>query len=167
MAYVRTNHMIDTNYCDTRGYGGRFRYDGNVDFEKETKHDALKGYAQVASKTYWSGGMPKSMWIGYKFVVYDIPDGNIKLETYIDNTDGYNGGHWIKINEFMDNGSNFGVENDACNIGIDPALRLTSSDTRPGSETVKPNLAVYFRSDGVGIDGLWYKKVSVREIAAE
>jgi len=167
MAYSRTNHITDTNYCDTRGYGGRFRYDGSIDFEKETKHNAPKGYSQVANKTYWLVGMPKNVWIGYKFVVYDMADGNVKLETYIDNTDGYNGGNWTKINEFTDNGSNFGVGNDACNVGIDPALRLTLSDIRNGSETGKPNLAAYFRSDGVGIDGLWYKKASVREIVAK
>ncbi len=163
--YARTNHVIDADYCDARGYGGRFRYDGDVDFEKETKHDSQKGYAQISNKTYWPVGMPKNVWIGYKFIVYDILDGNVKLELYRDDTDGLYGGTWIKINEFMDNGSNFGVGNDACNIDVDPALRLTSSDTRSGSETGKPNLAIYFRSDGVDIDGIWYKKTSIREIA--
>ena len=163
-AIARTNHAIDTNYCDTRGYGGRFTYEGIIDFEKETKHDDTNGYYQVGGNTYWSEGMIKNKWIGYKFVIYDLNDGNVKLELWEDETDGINGGSWKKVNEFVDNGNNFGVGYTACKSGINPALRLTNSDIRPGSESGKPNLAVYFRSDGVGADGLWYKKASIREI---
>jgi len=162
MAYARTNHLIDLDYCDTRGYGGRFRYDGNTDFEKETKHDY--GFYSVATKTYWPIGMTKNIWIGYKYVVYDMPDGNVRLELWMDETNGLNGGNWTKVNEFIDTGSNFGVGGTPCKSGINPALRLTASDNRPGSETGKPNIAIYFRSDGVGTDGLWFKKASVREI---
>jgi hypothetical protein len=171
MAYARTNHLVDTNYCDTRGYGGRFKYDGIIDFEKEIKHNS--SYAQTESNNYWPEGMPAYRWIGYKFVVYDVVGNNslntgVKLELWLDTTDGLNGGNWTKVYEFIDNGENFGTVGNnggvSCASGINSSLGLFSSDNRPGSETGKPNLAVYFRSDGVNNEGLWYKKASIREI---
>lgn len=167
VSVARTNHLIDENRCDTRGYSGRFTLDGRIDFEKEIDHHADNGYRQTATMRYWPGGMPKNVWIGYKFVVYDLSNGNVKLELWMDNTDGLNGGKWILVDEFIDNGKNFGNEGPGCKPNIDPYAILSSSDIRTGSETGKPNLAVYFRTDELNDNGLWYKKASVREITTD
>jgi hypothetical protein len=165
VAVARSNHLSDTALCDTRGYGNRFRTDGNIDYEKEIRHNdgTAENYAIASSKKVpqWNASLNK--WYGFKYVVYDTPDGNVKLESYIDLTDGANGGTWEKVNEFTDTGTNLG-SGLACKAGINPALKLDGSGSRDGSESGKPNLSVYFRSDLVGQNGLIYKKGSVREI---
>jgi hypothetical protein len=82
----------------------------------------------------------------------------------MDATDGLNGGTWIKLNEFIDTGSNFGVGGKSCKQGVDPAMKLTNASSRDGSESGKPNITTYFRADGIKTNGLLYKDGSIREI---
>ena len=155
---ARSNHLSDDPRCDTRGYGSRVRYDGLTDFEKETAHPLNEAHQQ---QQVWRQGMPHQVWIGYKFLVYDRPDG-VHLETWLDLADGRNGGAWILVNEMTDDGQVFGRA--PCAPGIDPRMALTGRPARPGSESGRPNVSVFFRSDQVDRDGLVYKWASIREI---
>lgn len=161
-AVARSNHLTtedgSSDRCDTRGYGGRLRFDGHVDFEKETAHPHNQA---TSNRTVFPNGMPTGVWLGVKYVVFDQDDG-VHLQMWLDLTDGRGGGDWRLINEVIDHGHLFGDV--PCATGIDPAMALDNDSSRKGSESGKPNVSVYFRGDGIGDGGLSYKWGSVREI---
>lgn len=160
---ARSNHLRtedgSADPCDTRGYGGRLRFDGHADFEKETSHPENEAVDNVQ---VFPGGLPVDRWLGLKLVVYDGADG-VHLELWLDQAEGRGGGAWRLVAEAVDNGRLFGRV--PCAAGVDPRMALTSSGERPGSESGRPNLSVFFRSDGIGPDGLVYKWASIREIS--
>ena len=89
--------------CTATTYHGRFRYDANMDFNKELQHQA--GSKSRLRHDIWNGnGLPFNTWIGMKYVVHNVENG-VKLELYRDLTEGANGGSWVLMGEITDSGS--------------------------------------------------------------
>jgi hypothetical protein len=163
VAVARTNHGIDADpadaLCDSRGLGARMRYDGAVDFEKETAHPAN---VVLRQRRLWAGQLPLRRWIGFKYLVFDVGS-DVRMEVWRDLGGGVDGGRWERVLEARDDGRTHGTE--ACAPWVDARAALTASSYRAGSESGRPNRSVYFRTDEVGDAGLLYKWGSVREIA--
>ena len=163
--FARTNHGTNgdetVNLCDDRGYGGKVTIDGRWEFEKEIRHESDKGYSIIGTYKPWSG-LPKDTQVGVKYILHNMAVGTrVKVELYRDMTNGLNGGTWEKMTEFIDDGTNWGVKQSSCKLGVDPAMQLIRIFTLASSETKKPELSVYARHE---YGTMKYEKFSIREI---
>jgi hypothetical protein len=97
----------DSNACDAHTYYARLRHDGAIDFEKELEHPASSTQSRVSPQTVWppDGELPFDTWIGWKFVIYNLPSGDaVRLEAYRDLTEAEDGGDWVLMNQTVDDG---------------------------------------------------------------
>ncbi len=180
--FARTNHGTngdeDINLCDDRGYGGLVNVNGDWAFEKESAHQLDNGYTDVAVQNPQTGGqqqeqkqqekqqqLPFNTWIGFKYVLRNMDNNTkVKLELYRDMTNETNGGSWQKVTEFVDDGTNFGVDHGSCNPGVvNPASPLIHSFIDDSSETKKPMLSVYARHE---YGTMQYSRFGIREISS-
>jgi hypothetical protein len=162
---TRANHgatgPVESDSCDSQGYGGRMRYDGYTDFEREIAHPRNDS---TEPKLLWPGGMPYDVWLGYKYVVYDLPDSSVQLQLWLDPGNG----QWRMVDQLRDSGTTFGQAMVACRPGTSSSAPLNGTGKRKGSESGKPNISTYFRTDNVTSNGgLRYKWGSIREIKPE
>jgi hypothetical protein len=84
-------------------------------------------------------------WVGFKGIVYNLPNGNMKLESYVDKN---NNNQWEKVQELTDSG-NWGDDMTHCNASTD------------GAQITWGSPMAIFKSNGVTYD---FKKLSLREI---
>jgi len=153
-AVVRTNHYPDNLLCSTRGYGGKINFDGRAQFEKECCHGSGNKQTNSIYPFPNKGRMPLNTWIGFKMISRACENNTkVKLELYMDLTDGLNGGNWVKLIEFTDY-EGWSSDTPAC------------CATHTGKVLLPPhcisNYSIYLRSDGLGEQ--FYKKFSIREI---
>jgi hypothetical protein len=135
----------DDGGCLAQGYYGMTEIDGQVFFKKKLYHFG-GGYTQRLAQVNALEDLD-NRWIGMKFVVYDLPNGDgIKLELWVDEGDMTN--NWRKVTELVDRPGAFAV------TGGDDCDKDAASIIEDGTRQS-------FRADDTLFD---FKKLSVREI---
>src|SRR5215217_1772867 len=132
----------DDGGCLAYGYYGMTAVDGHVFFKKKLWHFD-DGYTKRVAQIDALDNI-LSKWIGMKFVVYDLDNGDVKLELWIDQGDMTN--NWRKVTELVDDGD-LSVEGEDCGT--------------PRNHIIKEGTRASFRVDDSLFD---FKKLSVREI---
>jgi hypothetical protein len=132
----------DDGGCGAYGYYGMLSADGNVFFRKKLFHHG--GYSDSTAQRQGVVDNLQDRWIGIKLVVYNLDDGNVKLELWVDDGDETN--NWRKATEYVDDGS----------------WEVSGSDCgRDGDETIDEGTRGAFRVDNSVFE---FKKLSIREI---
>src|SRR5215207_9304712 len=133
----------DNGGCEAYGYYALTAVDGQVYFKKKLYH-FNNGYTKRLAQVNALGDIHDE-WVGMKFAVYDLPNGDVKLELWIDKGDMTN--KWQKETELTDKG-NLAVEGgDDCG--------------RDATDKIDSGTRVSYRVDNSLFD---FKKLSVREI---
>lgn len=137
---VRHSNAIE-NGCGGSAYHNNIRFDGTFQYKKEMWHVNY----DILSPTKNGIGSIMNKWVGFKGVVYNLPDGTVKLESYVDKD---NNNHWEKVQELVDSG-HWGNDMTHCNAST------------PGAAITWASPMFDYKSTGVTYD---FKKLSLREI---
>jgi hypothetical protein len=121
--------------------------DGNVFFKKKLYH-FNDGYTKRLAQVNELENLEDGRWIGMKFAVYDLPNGDVKLELWIDEGDMTN--NWRKVTELVDSQNHPVAGGDDCG--------------RDATDSIDSGTRVSYRADNMEFD---FKKLSVREIQAQ
>jgi hypothetical protein len=132
--------------CDAYGYYGMLSAEGDAFFKKKTYHHG-GGYTGRTAVEENVVSELQDRWIGIKFMVYDVDNGDVKLELWIDDGDETN--NWRKVTEYIDDGE-WETEESHCDRSDD---YIIDSGTR-----------ATFRIDDSEFE---FKKLSVKEIETE
>jgi F5/8 type C domain-containing protein len=138
---VRHSNSIQDG-CGGSAYHNNINFDGSFQYKKEMWHVNY----DILPPTKNGIGSIMNKWVGFKGVVYNLPDGNVKLESYVDKD---NTNHWQKVEELIDTG-HWGNDMTHCNAQT------------PGAIITWASPMIIFKSTGVTYD---FKKLSAREIS--
>ncbi len=132
--------------CDAYGYYGMLSAEGDAFFKKKTYHHG-GGYTARTAVAENVVSEIQDRWIGIKFMVYDVDNGDVKLELWIDDGDETN--NWRKVTEYIDNGE-WETDESHCD--------------RPDDYIIDSGTRASFRVDDSEFE---FKKLSVKEIETE
>jgi F5/8 type C domain-containing protein len=127
--------------CGGSSYHNNIRFEGTFQYKKEMWH---VDYAILPPSKDGIGSI-MNKWVGFKGVVYNLPDGTVKLESYVDKD---NNNQWQKVQELVDTGD-WGDDMTHCNAKT------------PGAAITWGSPMFIFKSTGVTYD---FKNLSIREI---
>lgn len=134
--------------CEATAYMGGLYDNGKVGWKKELWF--IGGYTDEKE----SNKVTKSLidrWIGWKVVIYNINNNEVKLESYLDNT---NTNYWIKVTDLVDDGGWYAKMPDSDFFDAECSKDKDFIITNSGSTAT-------FRSDNL----IWdFKNLSIREI---
>jgi hypothetical protein len=134
----------DDGGCGAYGYYGMLSAEGDAFFKKKLFHHG--GYSDRTAVEEDVVDDLHDRWVGIKLVAYDLDDGSVKLELWVD--DGNEENNWKKVTEYVDDGD---WETDG------------SDCDRDDDETIDEGTRGGFRVDDSQFE---FKKLSIREIDA-
>jgi F5/8 type C domain-containing protein len=137
---VRHSNSVQDG-CGGSSYHNNIRFDGTFQYKKEMWHVNY----DILPPTKDGIGSIMDKWVGFKGIVYNLPDGSVKLESYVDKD---NNNHWEKVQELVDVGE-WGDDMTHCNA------------ESPGAVITWGSPMIIFKSTGVTYD---FKNLSIREI---
>ena len=137
---VRHSNSVQDG-CGGSAYHNNIEFDGKFQYKKEMWH---VNYDIMPPSDNGIGSIINK-WVGFKGVVYNLPDGSVKLESYVDKD---NNNNWQKAAELIDSGK-WGDDMTHCGAKT------------PGAVISWGSPMIVFKSTGVTYD---FKKLSIREI---
>lgn len=85
--------------CDGKTDYGIARFDGHATSTKELLHGESYG-----SQRGTDIDIPTGEWVGVKFLLRNTDNGGVRLQTFLDHTNGLDGGAWTLVAEHVDRG---------------------------------------------------------------
>jgi hypothetical protein len=104
--FARGGRHSSSASCEGTALHSNVYVEGRVKFEKELEHTA--GYTDNDPDIDGAIDPLQDRWVGIKGVFYNLPDGNVRLETWVDDTSDNESGpgnDWRLIHEYVDDGN--------------------------------------------------------------